>query len=145
MKSCDQGLHFDYLQIRPLNKLWGRYDPKTENMTSFLFVTITSDLKDDRDIKRQVRPIYCRGNMIIQKFSECSVDVKNQLFRSYVSCLYCCALWKDYSTSSFNMVKVAYNNVYRALMLIKRVYGHSISSEYVNNCIDGFEATVKEN
>ena len=35
MKSCDQGLHFDYLQIRPLNKLWGRYDPKTENMTSF--------------------------------------------------------------------------------------------------------------
>ena len=40
MKSCDQGLHFDYLQIRPLNKLWGRYDPKTENMTSFLFVTM---------------------------------------------------------------------------------------------------------
>ena len=24
---------------------------------------------------------------------------------------------------------------------IKRVYGHSISSEYVNNCIDGFGAT----
>ena len=59
--------------------------------------------------------------------------------------LYCCALWKDYSTSSFNMVKVAYNNVYRAFMGIKRVYGHSISSEYVNNCIDGFEATLKEN
>ena len=29
------------------------------------------------------------------------------------------------------MVRVAYNNVYRALMGIKRVYGHSISSEYV--------------
>ena len=47
---------------------------------------------------------------------------------SYVSCLYCCALWNNYSTSSFNMVRVAYNNVYRALMGIKRVYGHSISS-----------------
>ena len=72
------------------------------------------------------------------------MDVKNQLFRSYVSCLYCCALWKDYSTSSFNMVRVAYNNAYRALMGIKRVYGHSISSESVNNCIDGFEATQRK-
>ena len=26
--------------------------------------------------------------MIIRKFSKCPVDVKNQLFRSYVSCLY---------------------------------------------------------
>ena len=82
--------------------------------------------------------------MIIRKFSKCSVDVKNQLFRSYVSCLYCCALWKDYSNSSFNMVRVAYNNVYRALMGIKRVHGHSISNEYVNNCIDGFEATQRK-
>ena len=46
----------------------------------------------------------------------------------------------DYCTSSFNMVRVAYNNVYRALMRIKRMYGHSISGEYVNSCFDGFEA-----
>ena len=82
--------------------------------------------------------------MIIRKFSKGSVDAKNQLFRSYVSCLYCCALWKDYSTSSVNMVRVAYNNVYRALMGIKRVYGYSISSKYVDNCIDGFEATQRK-
>ena len=42
------------------------------------------------------------------------------------------------------MVRVAYNNAYRALMGIKRVYGHSISSEYVNNYIDGFGATQKK-
>ena len=82
--------------------------------------------------------------MIIRKFSKCSVNVKNQLFRSYVSCLYCCVLWNNYSASSFNMVRVAYNNVYRALMGIKRVYGHSISSECVNNCIDGFGATQRK-
>ena len=72
------------------------------------------------------------------------MDVKNQLFRSYVSCLYCGALWKDSSSSSFDMVRVACNNVYRALMRIKRVYGHRISSKYVNNCIDGFEATQRK-
>ena len=42
------------------------------------------------------------------------------------------------------MVRVAYNNVYRALMGIKRMYGHSLSSEYVNNCIDGFGATERK-
>ena len=31
----------------------------------YLGCFITSDLKDDRDIRRQVRAIYCRGNMII--------------------------------------------------------------------------------
>ena len=29
-------------------------------------------------------------------------------------------------------------------MGINRVYGHSISSEYVNNCIDGFEVTQRK-
>ena len=130
--------------IKPVKQFLCGSELNWVDVYKYLGCFITSDLKDDRDIRRQVRAIYCRGNKIIRKFSKCSVDVKNQLFRSYVSCLYCCALWKDYSTSSFNMVRVAYNNVYRALMGIKRVYGHSISSEYVNNCIDGFEATQRK-
>ena len=36
MESCFQGLSFIYLHLRPLNNLWGRYDPKTENMAGFL-------------------------------------------------------------------------------------------------------------
>ena len=71
----------------------------------YLGCLITSDLKDDRDTRRQVRAIYCRGNMIIRKFTKCSVDVKNQLFRSYVSCLYCRALWK------VNIYNVKYNGI----------------------------------
>ena len=35
MKSCDQRLHFVYLHLRPLSKLWGRHDPKTENKEDF--------------------------------------------------------------------------------------------------------------
>ena len=86
---------------------------------------ITSDFVDDRDLKRQARAIYCRGNMIVRKFSTCSVDVKNQLFRSYISCLYCSALWLKFSTATFNMTRVAYNNVYRTLMGISRGYVYS--------------------
>ena len=36
MESCFQGLSFIYLHLRPLNNLWGLYDPKTENMAGFL-------------------------------------------------------------------------------------------------------------
>ena len=67
--------------------------------------------------------------MTVRKFSNCSVDVKNQLFRSYISCLYCIPLWLNYCTATFNMTRVAYNNVYRALMRTTSGYGHSISSE----------------
>ena len=82
--------------------------------------------------------------MIVRKFSTCSVDVKNQLFRSYISCLYCSALWLKFSAATFNMIRVAYNNVYRALMGITRGYGHSISREYCTNNIDGFEAVLRK-
>ena len=34
-KSCDQGLYFVYLHLRPLSKLWGRYDPKTGKSSLF--------------------------------------------------------------------------------------------------------------
>ena len=72
---------------------------------------ITSDFVDDRDLKRQARATYSRGNMIVHKFSTCSVDVKNQLFWSYISCLYCSALWLKFSAATFNTTRVAYNNV----------------------------------
>ena len=39
------------------------------------------------------------------------------------------------------MIKVAYSNIYIVFMGIKRMYEYSISSQYVNNCIDGFVAT----
>ena len=110
----------------------------------YLGCYLMSDFVDDRDLKRQTRAIYSRGNMIVRKFSTCFVDVKNQLFRSYISCLYCSALWLKFSAATFNMTRVAYNNVYRALMGITRGYGHSISREYCTNNIDGFKAVLRK-
>ena len=61
-----------------------------------------------------------------------------------ISCLYCSALRLKFSTATFNMTRLAHNNVYRALMGIIRGYGHSISSEYYTNNIDGFEAVLRK-
>ena len=79
--------------------------------------------------------------MIVRKFSNCSVDVKNQLFIPYISCLCCSALRLNHFIATFNTIRVAYNNVYRALMGITRVltgtrYGHSVSSKFCTNNID---------
>ena len=76
-------------------------------------------------------------------FQPVSVDVKNQLFGAFVSCLYCSALWLKFSAATFNMTRVAYNNVYKALMGITKGYGHSISREYCTNNIHGFEAVLR--
>ena len=100
---------------------------------------------DDRDLKRQARAIYSRRNMIVRKFSTCSVDVKSKLFRSYISCLYSSALWLKFSTATFKVTRAAYNNDYRALMGVTRGYGHSISREFCANNIDGFEAVLRKN
>ena len=72
----------------------------------YLGCYLTSDFVDDRDLKRQARAIYSRGNITVRKFSTCSVDVKNQLFRSYISCLYCSTLWLKFSAATFNMTRV---------------------------------------
>ena len=44
-----------------------------------------------------------------------------------------------FSAATFNMTRVAYNNVYRAIMIISRGYDHSISREYYTNNIDGLK------
>ena len=41
MESCFQGLSFIYLHLRPLNNLWGHYDPITENMARFFTVSVS--------------------------------------------------------------------------------------------------------
>ena len=87
---------------------------------NYLGYYIMSDFIDDRDLKRQARAIYSRDNMIVRKFSNCSVDVNTQPFRSYISYLYSSVLWLNYSTATFNMTRVAYNNVHRTLMGINQ-------------------------
>jgi len=40
-------------------------------------------MKDDADIKREIRNMYSRTNMLLRRFDKCSLTVKLCLFRSY--------------------------------------------------------------
>jgi hypothetical protein len=108
----------------------------------YLGVYITSNKNDSRDLQRQLRYIYSKGNMLVRKFGKCSEEVKRQLFRSYCYNMYCAHLWSNYPEAKLRNVKVAYNNVFRSFFNIRR--SCSVSKFYVNFNIDGFNVLKRK-
>jgi hypothetical protein len=107
----------------------------------YLGAIITQDLVDDDDIERQTHAIYVRGNVLIQKFKQCSDQVKLKLFQSYCSTFYMSHLWCNNKRKTQQSLKVAYNNIFRKLMGIKS--GTSISGVYVHNNVHGFSSLLR--
>ena len=64
----------------------------------YLGHVISQKMSDDSDIKREIRNMYMRTNMLTQKFKSCSTDVK---IRAYCICLYGVPLWSHYNASTF--------------------------------------------
>ena len=58
------------------------------NEHKYLGVYIRNDCMDGSDIQQQVRSIYARGNIIIAKFSNCDVNVKTRLFKTFCNSFY---------------------------------------------------------
>ena len=64
--------------------------------------------------------LYANVNMIIRKFSRCSLDMNCFLFKSYCSNLYCFILWYDWSKTALITLTIAYNNSLRKLLGIPK-------------------------
>ena len=109
----------------------------------YLGVFICCDMKDDEDINRQIKSVYARGNILVKHFKHCSIRVKIELFRTYLLNLYSCQLWCNYSVALYKRLKVAFNNILRALLHVVR--GASISQVYVSNNITDFNSLVRKN
>ena len=86
----------------------------------YLGVFISCDLKDNEDIKRQIRSNYARANMLTRNFHYCSEDVKKQLFTSYMYNMYCASLWCVFNQSIYDKLIVSYNNTFRFLFAYAR-------------------------
>ena len=108
----------------------------------YLGVIMLSCFMDDDDIKRQVRALYIRGSFLARNFSFCSVDVKVKLFKSFCSNMYCCHLWSHFKNSSYNKVRVAYNNCFRILFGLPRYC--SASHMFVSNYVMSFGELVRK-
>ena len=128
-------LHLPYLHLGNAPLQW-----VSEN--KYLGVCISSSCKDDADINRQIQAIYARGNVIVRNFSKCSDNVKIELFKTYCCNMYVSHLWCSYTSVTYRRIQVAYNNIFRILMNIRR--GESVSQGYVLRNVDGFKAVLRK-
>ena len=108
---------------------------------SYLGVLLRDDFTDVSDMNRQLRSLYTQGNILLRKFKKCSDDVKCQLFRSYCTNLYCASLWCNFTASSFSRIKVAYNNIFRMLLSVKR---REVYNAYVRLNVDSFQVVLRK-
>ena len=105
---------------------------------------MTSDLRDDDDMNRQLRSIYGSANKLRRKSFCCSKAVKNCLFRTFVLCFYGSTLWcrPMYRKSTFNRLRVGYNNAYRILFNLPR--RTSMSTTLVQNNVPASHALMRK-
>jgi hypothetical protein len=83
---------------------------KLKFVTSFTYLghLITDDLSDDDDMMKQLGLLYGRTNMLIRKFTKCSVPVKKRLFKTYCISFFGMALWKNYRKVTGLKIEAAY-------------------------------------
>ena len=108
----------------------------------YLGFCISSDMKDDCDINRQIRSFYSRGNIVIKCFRHCSDEVKSLLFKTYCSNMYCSHLWSKYSIYSFRKLKTSFNRIFRMLFNLDR--RASISHNMLLNNIRAFDVNIRK-
>ena len=98
--------------------------------------TTISIKNSDLDLKRQMRKMYANANLLLRKFSKCSVNIKCYLFKTYCSNLYCAPMWFDCTKTVLTKLKVAYNNSLRRFMGLP--WHNSASEMFVNLYIKSF-------
>ena len=89
--------------------LLGELEIPLVSQCRYLGITI-SEKNCDHDINRQIRKFYSNTNILLRRFSKCSIDVKCYLFKMYCSNLYCSSFWFDSSKTAMKKIKIAYNN-----------------------------------
>ena len=124
---------------------WAVYGARAQflDQVKYLGVWINASLKDDDDIQRQVKSLYCAANKLRGTFDQCSTAVKNTLFPAYCMPMYACQLWSKYTQTSMKRLHAAYNNAYQITHYITR--NLSVHPHQVSHCVRTFDAVLRNN
>ena len=87
-----------------------------------------------------MRKMYADVNLLLRKFSRCSVDVKCFLFKTFCSSLYCAPMWFDCTETALKRLKIAYNNSLRRVMLLP---WRNSAEMFVNLGINSFDEMLR--
>ena len=128
LKVSSQSFYLDQMKI------------PTVDQCRYLGITISTN-NSDVDLKRQMRKLYANVNLLLRKFSKCSVDVKCFLFKTYCSNLYCAPMWFDCTKAALKKLKVAYNNSLRRFMFLP--WRNSATEMFVNLGIHSFDEMLR--
>ncbi len=112
------------------------------NDIKYLGFMLNEDMSDSTDMIRHKKYLYCKGNLLTNKFKHCSHDVKLRLFSTYCYNVYGGHLWTSYTPTDLKKLTVAFNDIYRMLFNVKR--GESISAIYVQNNVDSFKVLLRK-
>ncbi|MCP3883797.1 MAG: hypothetical protein GY701_36125, partial [Sulfitobacter sp.] len=88
------------------------------NEHKYLGVYLRDDCMDGSDIQQQVRSIYARGNIIIAKFSNCDINIKIRLFKTFCNSFYGANIWTRFHMYQINKLCSAYNRIFRKLFSV---------------------------
>jgi hypothetical protein len=91
----------------------------------YLGHVINNKLSDDDDVKREIRNMFMRTNVLIRRYNKCSVAVKLSLFRAFCMCLYDDSIWMNYSVTVFNKLRSCYNKCIKMFFGYNRMYSMS--------------------
>ncbi|KAJ8710301.1 hypothetical protein PYW07_009667 [Mythimna separata] len=103
---------------------------------------LSSDLKDDADIKRERRALSVWANMIARRFVRFTTEVKTTLFKAFCTSFYTSSLWVSYPRGQYNALRVQYNNAFRVLMGLPRFC--SASGMFAESRVDCFYSTMRK-
>lgn len=83
---------------------------------------INNDFNDNDDIKREIRNLFMRTNILKRRFAKCSPNVKRSLFVAYCMCLYDIGIWHQYSPTMFKRLQSCYNKCIKIFFGYPRMY-----------------------
>ena len=109
----------------------------------YLGVILNHKCCDDNDIRKHMRSLYARSNVLIRKFYNCTKEVKLKLFQSYCLPSYCSHLWVNYTKHIYSKLRVAFNKMYKLILGLNKF--DSASHMYVTNGLDNFDAFMRKN
>ena len=67
-----------------------------------------------------MKKFYANANMLLRRFSKCSIPVKCYLFKTYCSNLYYAPLWYNFTLTAMKKIKIAYNNSIKRLFFLPK-------------------------
>jgi len=134
---CQCFADYSYDETRPLIRLCGKI-LQWKDTVRYLGYDINCRNRDAEEMFRRRRELYSRANQLKSRFSMCNNNVKQYLFKTYFSTVYCNSLWAPVKRDMWEKLKVAYNDSFRLIFNLSRRC--SASQMFVQNRINDFNA-----